>query len=57
MHLQQVFAAADISAGRLYELNVEDFLPAESTIYIAVLNGRMLSPLAKTAVKKISALL
>lgn len=53
----RVFAAADISAGRLHELNVEDFLPAESIIYIAALNGRMLSPLAKNAVKKITALL
>jgi DNA-binding transcriptional LysR family regulator len=52
-----VFAAQDIAAGRLLELDVEDFLPTESTIYMAMLKGRMLSPLAKAALKELSALL
>lgn len=52
-----VFAAEDIAANRLVELDVVDFLPAESIIYMAVLKGRMLSPLAKSAIRKISDLL
>lgn len=52
-----VFVAEDIAAGRLQELKVAEFLPPESTIYTAVLSGRMLSPLAKAAIKRIAALL
>lgn len=51
------FVADDLTAGRLVELDVPSFLPRTSDIYIGRLKGRMLSPLAKTAIDRIAALL
>lgn len=53
----KAFVANDVAEGKLCEVIVEDFLPPESPIYMATLQGRILSPLALAAVRRIEALL
>ena len=53
----RAFAAADLANGRLRELDVPGFLPNATTISVAMLRGRILSPLAKVAVARIGAIL
>jgi DNA-binding transcriptional LysR family regulator len=53
----RAFVAADLADGRLRELDVPGFLPSETTISVATLRGRILSPLAKAAVTRIGAIL
>lgn len=50
-------AAPDIAGGRLCELDIPGFLSARSTIYMARLKGRIVSPLGAAALKRIRALL
>jgi DNA-binding transcriptional LysR family regulator len=49
----KAFVASDIAAGRLREIHVEGLLPDESTIFVATLAGRILSPLAITAIERV----
>lgn len=53
----RAFVADDLADGRLRELHVPDFLPEATPILSARLKGRTPSPLAKTAVRQIAALL
>ena len=53
----RAFVAEDLAAGRLCELNVQDLAPVQLTIFCAWLKGRILSPLAKTIIKRIGGLL
>ncbi len=49
----QAFVAPDIAAGRLREIHVEGLLPHEITIFLATLSGRIMSPLAVTAIERV----
>lgn len=49
------FVAEDLAAGRLRELHAPGFLPAETTIYLAKLRGRIASPLALAAIARVRA--
>jgi len=53
----KAFVADDVAQGRLAELDVPGFLPAESPVLSAKLRNRMLSPLAATTLARIAALL
>jgi DNA-binding transcriptional LysR family regulator len=53
----RAFVARELSDGRLQALDVPGFLPARSTVFMATLKGRMLSPLAKLAIQRIAAIL
>jgi DNA-binding transcriptional LysR family regulator len=53
----RAFVAADLADGRLYELDVPGFLPSEISVSVATLKGRILSPLANAAVKRIGDIL
>jgi DNA-binding transcriptional LysR family regulator len=53
----RAFVAAELSDGRLQALDISGFLPSKSTIYMATLKGRVLSPLAKIAAQRIAAIL
>ena len=49
----KAFVARDIADGRLREIHVEGLLPDETTIFVAKLSGRILSPLAITAIERV----
>lgn len=53
----KAFVAGDVAQGRLAELDVPGFLPAESPVLSAKLRNRMLSPLAAMTLERIAALL
>lgn len=53
----RAFAAPEIESGQLCELDVPGLVPHELPVFVASLKGRMFSPLAKTAIKRIGALL
>jgi len=53
----RAFVSQDLAAGRLCELDVPGFLPAETIISVAWLTGRIFSPLATAAIKRIGMLL
>jgi DNA-binding transcriptional LysR family regulator len=51
----KAFVAQDIAAGRLREIHVDGFLPSESTVFVATLSGRIISPLAVIAIERVKA--
>lgn len=51
----KAFVARDIAEGRLREIHVEGFLPQEVEIFVATLNGRIMSPLAVAAIERVRA--
>jgi DNA-binding transcriptional LysR family regulator len=53
----QAFAAAELADGRLAVLDIPGFLPDETKIFMTTLKGRVLSPLAKSAVRRIGTIL
>lgn len=53
----QTFVATEIAMGQLRELDVPGFLPRELAVFVAWPKGRIFSPLAKAAIKRIGALL
>ena len=53
----RAFAAADIERGDLCELDIPEFLPDVSSVYLASLQGRISSPLAMEASRRLRTLL
>jgi DNA-binding transcriptional LysR family regulator len=53
----RAFVAAELADGRLQALDVPGFLPDSTSIFMATLKGRVLSPLVVTAVQRIGAIL
>lgn len=53
----RAFVAGEIAGGTLRELDVPGFVPTELPVHAAWLKGRVLSPLAKAAMKRIGVLL
>jgi DNA-binding transcriptional LysR family regulator len=51
----KAFVAKEIADGRLREIHVEDLLLHEITIFLATLRGRIVSPLAVTAIERVKA--
>lgn len=51
----KAFVAQEMAEGRLREIHVKGFLPEETTVFLAHLNGRILSPLAATAIDRVKA--
>jgi DNA-binding transcriptional LysR family regulator len=51
----QAFVAEDIAKGSLQEIAVANFLPPETPIHMAILRGRVMSPLAAAALGRIKA--
>ena len=51
----KAFVARDITEGRLHEIHVKGLLPPETVIFVAILSGRIISPLALMAIERVRA--